>query len=108
MATIIEPSEWEVRPDGIESTRFADPESFYLSIRRGRDDCFIVSYAGHAAMGFTKHGKAVYLRHDPNARHARLDTFEEAAALARGLAEGTITSQDYTTWRAREAQRWPE
>lgn len=106
--TRIEPTEWVVIPAGIEATRFKDPEAFYLRIRKGRwkgEPCYIVSGADRSS-GFTRRGKVVYLRYDVNAKHARLDTFEEAAALARDLADGTLPSDDYQTWRAAEAMRF--
>lgn len=106
----IEPSRWIVIPEGIEETKFSDPESFYLSIRlhrRGTDpDKFVVS-CGTDQQGFTRNGVLVFLRHDVNAKHAFHDSFEKASALARALADGTLETEYYRPWRKAQEQRWP-
>lgn len=104
----IEPTRWVVIPAGIENTRFSDPESFYLSIIRGvrRGETFYMVTHGTEQRGFTKNGRSVYLRHDVNAKHARHATFEEAAALARSLGDGTLITDEYRFWRTADEQRF--
>lgn len=106
----IEPDRWTVIPEGIEATRFSDPESFYLSIRKARwrgDVCYIVS-ATVDQMGFTRNGHLVYLRHDVNSKHARHESFETACDLARSIADGHLSTPNYRPWRAEEARRWTD
>jgi hypothetical protein len=104
----IEPTRWVVRPAGIANTRFADPESFYLNIirssRRG-ETVYLVTH-GTDQRGFTKNGRSVYLRHDVNAKHARHATFDDAATLARALADGTLVTDEYRFWRTADEQRF--
>lgn len=105
----VQPVRWEVRPDGIEQTQFADPESFYLSIRRSTwhgEPAFIVSRMD--MKGFTKNGYEVYLRHDVNAKHARHATFEDALAIATAIVDGTLPTVNYRTWREAEARRFAQ
>lgn len=109
-AASVEPVMWEVRPAGIQNTKFDDPESFYLTIRRSQwqeQPTFVVSRLNRST-AFTRNGVEVFLRHDVNAKHAHHESFEEAVALARALADGTLASVGYRTWQAAEARHWPE
>lgn len=108
-AAQIEPVEWEVRPAGIEQTRFSDPENFYLTIRRSRwnDETVYLVSPHNRSTAFTKRGRLVFLRHDINAKHARHASFQEAAVLARAIADGILKADSYRTWRAAEASHFP-
>jgi hypothetical protein len=105
----VEPVQWEVRPAGIEKTRFDDPETFYLTIRRSTwngEPVYIVS-PHNRSTAFTKNGRLVFQRHDVNAKHARHASFEEAATLARAIVDGVMQADAYRTWRDAEALHFP-
>lgn len=104
----VEAYEWIVFPTGIENTRFHDPESFYLTIRRGRwdgTDVYLV-HPSARQLAFTPAGDLVLLRHPTEGPTARLSSFTEARDLAVSIADGHLKTANYTTWQAAEKRHF--